>query len=353
MTSPLVTPAGACDRAAIFAKAWRNFRRVRAAGDCGMCFGDWLANAWRVARAQRLSFIKNSCYLASKSTASAVDKECRDPGCTGAAFAFLGAIWPDADATPSRKASCFAPCTWPALDTPPPRSPRRSATASPPSLSIRSAPARREARSEVQGAGLCSRRCQSDLVPVSRSASAEARRRSRRSCRADTGRHRRGRAAARSASRRRPCGRSQRSASDGRVSGCAILSACLANSMVPRWTLPTCAALACDRSLRAAIAGGAPASTSRPFPMLLPFPPCAGGCAARRAGRGQTTCGLTGASIGLQAQRADFDPQDAAARLLDASSPRPRGRRHSGQRKGRRLTWPSRKRASDARVYRP
>jgi len=45
--------AGCYDRAAIFAKAWRDLRRVRAAGDESMCFGDWLKNAWRVAKAQR------------------------------------------------------------------------------------------------------------------------------------------------------------------------------------------------------------------------------------------------------------------------------------------------------------
>ena len=53
MTSPLVTDAGGYDRRAIFAKAWRDMRRVCAAGDCGLTFGDWLRNAWRVARAQR------------------------------------------------------------------------------------------------------------------------------------------------------------------------------------------------------------------------------------------------------------------------------------------------------------
>jgi len=53
MTSPLLTPAGTFDRAAILRKAWRDFRRVRAAGDRAMAFADWLKNAWRVARAQR------------------------------------------------------------------------------------------------------------------------------------------------------------------------------------------------------------------------------------------------------------------------------------------------------------
>jgi len=34
-------------------KALRDFRRVRALGDCGLIFGGWLKNAWRVARAER------------------------------------------------------------------------------------------------------------------------------------------------------------------------------------------------------------------------------------------------------------------------------------------------------------
>jgi hypothetical protein len=51
--TPLLTPSGAYDRAAIMRNAWRDFRRVRALGDVEMTLGDWLRNAWRVAKAQR------------------------------------------------------------------------------------------------------------------------------------------------------------------------------------------------------------------------------------------------------------------------------------------------------------
>jgi hypothetical protein len=34
-------------------KAWGDFRRVRVLGDCGLTFGDWLRNVWKVARALR------------------------------------------------------------------------------------------------------------------------------------------------------------------------------------------------------------------------------------------------------------------------------------------------------------
>ncbi|ARN81844.1 hypothetical protein DSM21852_11710 [Methylocystis bryophila] len=53
----LLTPEGQFDRAAIMRKAWPDFRRVRAAGGCGMCFADFLRNAWRVAKAQRAPFV--------------------------------------------------------------------------------------------------------------------------------------------------------------------------------------------------------------------------------------------------------------------------------------------------------
>ena len=41
-TVTIWTPGRRYDRAAIMRKAWRDFRRVRAAGDCGLTFGDWL-----------------------------------------------------------------------------------------------------------------------------------------------------------------------------------------------------------------------------------------------------------------------------------------------------------------------
>jgi hypothetical protein len=51
--TPLLTPSGAFDRAAIMRKAWRDYRRVRALGDVEMTLGDWLRNAWKVAKGQR------------------------------------------------------------------------------------------------------------------------------------------------------------------------------------------------------------------------------------------------------------------------------------------------------------
>ena len=63
-------------------KAWRDFRRVHARGDESMSFGDWLRNAWRVAKAQRAGAIAGArlrtsvrCQLPAGLTFAAVPGE--------------------------------------------------------------------------------------------------------------------------------------------------------------------------------------------------------------------------------------------------------------------------------------